>query len=120
MDLNKMIETVKAHPDYPRMGMIASHLGVVRRNSLKGGEVREVVVDFDHDKISKIINDIKEKEGIFEVIIDVREGRLEVGREIMAVVVGGDIRDRVFPALVDTVDRIKREAVRKQEVFCEP
>ena len=39
MDINKIIETLKEHPDYAKMGMIASHLGVVRGVSLKGKKV---------------------------------------------------------------------------------
>jgi molybdopterin synthase catalytic subunit len=39
MDLNEMIEKMKAHPDYEKMGMITSHLGVVRGTSRDGQTV---------------------------------------------------------------------------------
>ena len=55
--------------------------------------------------------------GIIEVLVETRDGQLNVGDEIMAVVVGGDIRDHVFPALIKTVDRIKKEGSRKKEEF---
>ena len=35
----------------------------------------------------------------------------------ISVVVGGDTRDHVFPALVETVNRIKTEAAKKKELF---
>ena len=44
-------------------------------------------------------------------------GRLSVGDEIMAVVVGGDTREHVFPALMDAVNRIKAEGTKKKELF---
>jgi molybdopterin synthase catalytic subunit len=40
-----------------------------------------------------------------------------VGEEIMAVVVGGDTRDHVFPALMSAVNRLKAEATTKKELY---
>jgi len=110
-----MIETLKKHPDYPKMGMIASHLGVVRQTSLKGGMVTGIEIEFDEDAIERIINSTKQKPGIVEVLIETSSGRLNVGDEIMAVVVGGDTREHVFPALIEAVDMIKREGASKKE-----
>jgi len=117
MDMNKAIDTLKRHPDFTKMGMIASHLGVVRGTSLNGQEVTGVEVYYDQEKILNIINETKKMPGIVEVLIETFEGRLNVGDEIMAVLVGGDTREHVFPALVETVDRIKTEAARKKEIF---
>jgi molybdopterin synthase catalytic subunit len=55
--------------------------------------------------------------GIFEVLVETCDGRLNVGDDIMAVVVGGDTRENVFPALMDTVNRIKAEGAQKKENF---
>lgn len=117
MDLAKIIKTFKDHPDYHKMGMIASHLGVVRENSLNGRKVREIEVAFDRDIIDKIISETIQMQGIYQVMVEVSEGKLDVGDEIMAVVVGGDTRDHVFPALIETVNRIKVQGGRKKEIF---
>lgn len=117
MNIEKMIKRVKDHPESAKMGMIASHLGVVRETSLKGGAVKEIHVRFNREVIDKIVHDAKQLPGIVEVLVDTNEGPLQIGDEIMAVVVGGDIRDRVFPALIETVDRIKKEGSLKKEVF---
>ena len=119
MDINKMIETMKEHPDYAKMGMIASHLGVVRGTSLNGKEVTGIEVVFDRDAVDRIVRDTKEMDGIVEVLVNTPGGRLQVGDEVMTVLVGGDIRDHVFPALVTTVNRIKAEASKKKEFFFE-
>ncbi len=117
MNLNKIIQTLKEHPDYPDMGMIASHLGVVRRTSLNGRPVTGIEVMFEEGAIRKTISDIENMPGIVKVIIETNEGSLNVGDEIMAVVVGGDTREHVFPALMAAVDRIKSECSRKKEFF---
>jgi len=117
MDVNKMIKTLKEHPDYPKMGMIASHLGVVRGTSLSGEKVKGIEVEFDQNVLKKIVSETRELEGIVEVLIDTVEGYLDVGEDIMVVAVGGDTREHVFPALVDTVNRIKTEATKKKEQF---
>jgi molybdopterin synthase catalytic subunit len=117
MNLNKIIQTLKEHPDYPKMGMIASHLGVVRETSLNGRRVTRIEVIFDEAVIHKITRDIEMMPGIVKVTIETNGGRLHVGDEIMAVVVGGDTREHVFPALMAAVDRIKTEGATKKEFF---
>ena len=117
MGIQKMIETLRNHPEAPKMGMIASHLGVVRGTSVSGRKVSAIEVTFDDDAVQEIISKIKEMNGIVDVLIETYGGRLKVGDEIMAVVVGGDIRDHVFPALMEAVDRIKEKGSHKKE-FC--
>jgi len=117
MDINKMIESLKARPDFHKMGMIASHLGVVRGTSLNGQEVTSIEVRYDLKKLNEISSDINKMPGIVEVLIETRDGRLNVGDDIMAVVVGGDTREHVFPALMDAVNRIKAEGAKKKENF---
>jgi len=116
MDLSKMIQTLKEHPDYPKMGMIASHLGVVRETSLGGDKVSGIEVIFDEDAVNRIVLKIKQMPGVVDVLVETSEGRLEVGDEIMAVAVGGDTREHVFPALIEAVDMIKREGASKKEI----
>ena len=115
MDLNKMIERVKKNTDPSRVGMITSHLGVVRRTSRDGREVTSLEVAYDQEALQAVVRDIKQMPGIAEVLVETREGRLNVGEEILAVVVAGDIRENVFPALVNAVNRIKKEASKKKE-----
>lgn len=117
IDLNRMIQTLKEHPDYSKMGMIASHLGVVRGNSLNGQEVIGIEVKFDQNTIDKILSETKELSGIIDVLIEISTGHLNVGDDIMAVVVGGDTREHVFPALMAAVNSIKTYGTKKKELF---
>jgi len=115
MDLNKMIERVRRGTDPSKVGMITSHLGVVRRTSRDGREVTSIEVAYDQGALQAIVREIRKMPGIAEVLVETREGCLSVGEEILAVVVAGDIRENVFPALVNVVNRIKKEASRKKE-----
>jgi len=111
----EMIEKIKTHPQYRQVGMILTHTGVVRGHSRDGKPVSEVEVRADRGALAKIIEDVKARPGIIEVLVSVREGRLGVGEEIMNVAVAGDIRENVFAALMDTVNRIKAEVTSKSE-----
>ena len=115
MDIQGMIKRVREHPEARKVGMIASHLGIVRGTSRSGAEVERIEVVYDYNVIRSIISDIRTMPGIIEVLVDTREGLLEVGDEILTVVVGGDIRENVFSALMTAVNRIKAEASKKKE-----
>ena len=117
MNLSKMIDDLRAHPEKKRIGMIASHLGIVRGVSRNGRDVSGIEVVYDHKIINNIINDINKLKGIVEVLVDINEGHLEVGDPILAVAVAGDLRENVFPALIETVNRLKKEASKKKESF---
>ncbi|MDB9822882.1 molybdenum cofactor biosynthesis protein MoaE [Deltaproteobacteria bacterium] len=117
MDLNEISARIRKHTDSHKMGMIASHLGLVRGSSRNGRKVVGIEVAYDQKTIDNIINQIKDMPGIVEVMVEINEGRLDVGDEILFVTVGGDIRENVFPALVQAVDLIKRNACRKKEIF---
>lgn len=117
MEIEKIIGKIKNHENSSGIGMIASHLGIVRGFSRNGRDVDGVHVKYDLHELDYIINDIKEMEGIIEVIVEINEGHLKVGDELMFVAVGGDIRENVFAALMEAVNRIKKSAASKEEIF---
>ena len=116
MDLNKMTATIKARPDFQQSGMIATHLGIVRSFSRNGSPVTAFDLSVNMEKIQEIIQDIRSMPGIIEILIETNQGHLKVGDEIVAIMVAGDTRDHVFPALTDAVDRFKSEAATEKEV----
>lgn len=117
MEIEKIIEKIKNHEDSSSIGMIASHLGIVRGFSRNGRDVDGVHVKYDMLELDDIINEIKKMEGIVEVIVEINEGHLKVGDELMFVAVGGDIRENVFAALMKAVNRIKKSSASKEEIF---
>ncbi|RLB84978.1 MAG: molybdenum cofactor biosynthesis protein MoaE [Deltaproteobacteria bacterium] len=119
MLVNKVLEKIKGHPQLGKMGMIATHLGLVRETSLDGALVQAMEVTFDLEAVERIARETKGLPGIVDVAVECNPGRLSVGEEVMAVAVGGDTREHVFPALIKAVDRIKKEATKKRELRLE-
>ena len=115
MNLMDMILRVKSHPDYKNAGMILCHNGVVRNTSRDGTPVSELFVKADRKRLEEILSEMKQREGIIEVLAQVKEGRLFPGDDIMLVVVAGDFRENVFQTLKDAVEAIKSEVTSKTE-----
>ncbi len=110
-----MIETVKTHPYYHKVGMILCHNGVVRGTSRDGAPVRVVRVRADRAAIERIVAEQKKRPGIIEILVEVHEGELKVGDDLLAIVVAGDIREHVIPVLVETLNLVKAHGTSKTE-----
>ena len=116
MDLTDMVNRAKSHPDYKKAGMILCHNGVVRNTSRDGKPVSDLFVKVNWKRLEEILCEMKGREGIIEVLAQVQEGRLAPGDDIMLVVIAGDFRENVFPALIDAVEAIKSEVTKKTEM----
>jgi molybdopterin synthase catalytic subunit len=119
MELQEMIRSVKARPDYPRVGMIACHNGVVRATSTDGRRVKGLYSSSDREALERILGEMRARPGIVEVAVHIFDGYRRVGEDVMLVVVAGDIRSHVFPVLEETVERLKNEVSKKEEHFLE-
>ena len=118
MDLNRMLKTIKQHPDYPKAGMILCHNGVVRATSRDGRAVTGLTVSVDHDRLAQIIEDHKQRPGIIEVLAEINENKpLSVGDDVMFLVVAGDIRENVIETLSDALNAIKSTVTHKTENY---
>ena len=118
MNINRLIETVKKHPDYDKAGMILCHNGVVRRTSRDGRKVSGLSITVDHERLRQVIHENKQKPGILEILVEIAENKhLSVGDDVMLLVVAGDIRENVIAALKDTLDAIKTFVTQKTEFF---
>ncbi len=115
LDMNRMIEIIKKNQDFKKVGMILCHNGIVREYSKDGRKVKALKVELDNVKLTDLINRIKKKPGIVDVLVKIREGKLSVGEDIMYVVIAGDIRENVFPALKEAVNSIKSYVIKKEE-----
>lgn len=122
--LDAWLKEAKAHPSAPKVGMYLIHNGTVRESAKS--QVREgkaspavsgMVFSYDPEKLRQIIDDAKALEGIFYLRVWLNQGQLQVGDDLMLVLIGGDIRPRVVDALQYLVGRIKEECVCEQELF---
>jgi len=118
MDITKTIAELKTRPEFAdNVGMILVHNGVVRGWSRADRRpVTAVEVTPDREKIEALRLEYQQRPGIFAVLIEARSGMLKPGDDLLFIVVAGDIRENVKPALSELLERIKAEAVVKSEV----
>ena len=118
MDLTRMLDSIKRHPAYHRAGMILCHKGIVRGTSRDGRKVSGLSIAVDHDKLQQVIETHKKKPGIIEILVEIAENRtLNVGDDIMLLVVAGNIRENVIAVLNDTLNDIKKTVTNKTEFY---
>lgn len=121
MDISATIARLKQDPEFARrVGMILIHNGIVRGTSRKDGrEVTCVAVSPDLARIAELCREYEKRPGIYKVLAEAAAGRLQVGDDLLFILVAGDFRENVKPVLAELLDRIKSEAVIKQET-CVP
>jgi molybdopterin synthase catalytic subunit len=118
MDINKMMQEIKNHPDFDRVGMVLCHNGVVRATSRDGREVKGLRVAADHEKLRQILAEQKQKPGILDIRVEIAEDRdLAVGDDVMLLLVAGDIRENVIAVLSETLNLIKSTVTDKTEYY---
>lgn len=117
MDITRTLQEVKKRPGFTEnVGMMLVHNGVVRAWSREGHEkVTSVTVSPDREKMRAICAEMEQQPGIFAIIAEANEGTLLPGDDLLFLVVAGDIREHVKATFAELLDRIKKEAVVKQE-----
>ena len=117
MNITHLIDTIKKHPNYDKVGMILCHNGVVRGTSRDGRNVSGLSVSVDYEKLEQIIREQKKRPGIIEILVEIAEGELSLGDDLMLLIVAGDIREHVIASLSDTLNAIKSTVTKKTEFF---
>lgn len=117
--IDKWLKEAKSDMEALNVGMYLVHNGTVRKTPRAqvrkgiddGSEVEKMEFSYDQKKIDKAIEEAKKLGGVFYVKVWLNEGLLDVGDDIMYVLVGGDIRPHVIDALQSLVEKIKTECV---------
>lgn len=101
----------------PEMGAIVTFLGVVRADGgIKGMNV-EVYKEMGEKELERLEREAHEKFEIEAVEIVHREGSLEVGENIVVILVGAKHRKEAFRACEYLIDELKeRVPIWKKEV----
>lgn len=123
MDL--WLKEAKEHEYASKVGMYLTHNGVVRESAkalVRHGDentqpVRGMVFDYDESKVEAVVADAYRQPGIYYVKVWLNRGQLQVGDDLMYVLVGGDIRPHVIAGLEYLVGRLKKECVTETELF---
>ena len=122
--MDEWLREAKADADAPQVGMYIVHNGVVRKTAKArarlGDETAAPVtgmkLSHDPETVNKVVADARNRDGIFYVRVWINEGLLEVGDDIMCVLIGGDTRPHVIDALQYLVGKIKAECVTEIEL----
>jgi len=114
--LDAWLAEMKASPEAGDVGMYLSHNGVVRSFSRDGREVTGMELSYDADGLAAALDVARAMPGIAFTRAWVNSGHLEVGDDIMYVIVGGDIREHVFDTLQSLVRTIKTTVVAETEL----
>lgn len=123
--MDEWMKEAKAHENAKKIGMYLTHNGIVRESAkakVRFGEentkaVSGMLFSYDQGKVDKAIEETLQMEGIYYVKAWLNEGNLNVGDDIMYVLIGGDIRPRVVDALQFLVGKLKNECVQETEIY---
>ena len=122
--VERWLREAKADARAADCGMFLIHNGVVRRSAKakvrQGDEsapdVTGMRFSYDREKVAAAIAETENMPGIACVRVWLNEGELQVGDDIMYVLIGGDIRPRVVDALQFLVGKLKDECVTEIEM----
>ncbi len=104
--------------------MYLTHNGVVRETPkalVRQGDASALPVtgmrfSYDRAKVEAAVAETYGLPGVYYVRVWLNEGELQVGDDIMYVLLGGDIRPHVIDGLQFLVGRIKSECVQETEL----
>ena len=112
--LGQLVERVKAHPDAPRAGAIATFTGRVRRHDDETDPATLQLAFERYDPVAterlrSIEADLEDRAGVYAVELFHRTGVIEDGEDIVFVVVLAGHRTEAFRAVEDGINRLKAE-----------
>ncbi len=122
LSIQPILDFIKSNERFSEVGAVACFFGFVKKFVKSGEEVKGLELEAYEEKaeeiFSEISEDIRKRPGIIDVTIHHVIGQLEIGDLIFIVMVAGKSRRDVFPALVEAVERAKRDATiwKKEEV----
>ena len=114
--LEQWLNEIKQTADPGELGMILLHNGVVRGTSKQGEAVGRMLLSYDGPALEKAIKEHKEREGIVNIRVWINSGELNIGEDIMLVLVAGRFRTDVLPVFESLIAKIKGEIVSEKEI----
>lgn len=120
--LDSLIKKARKNPSIRKAGAIGTFTGIVRELA---GEEKTARLEFEKYEpeaskvLDKIRDEIKQKEGILEVLIHHKTGVIEAGEDIVYIVIASAHRTELFPALSEAIERVKAEAPIWKKEFTE-
>lgn len=122
--MDEWLREAKQDKSAEKIGMYLVHNGTVRRtakakvrhNQNDAANVKGMLFSYDEKKVAAAVESVYQMEGIYYIRTWLNSGVLNVGDDLMYVLIGGDIRPHVVAALEALVERIKTECVVEREI----
>ena len=122
--LDVWLKEAKKDPQALKAGMFLVHNGtvretpkaLVRQGTDDGTKVIGMDFTYDEEKVGQAVAEALKLKGICCVKAWLNRGQLQVGDDIMYLLVGGDIRPNVIGALEFLLEKIKSECVSEIEL----
>ncbi len=120
--LEDLIKRVRQEPQIRKAGAIGTFTGIVRKMT---GDTKTDRLEFEKYEpeaskaLDRIREEIKQKEGILEVLIHHKTGVIEAGEDIVYIVIAAAHRTELFPALSEAIERVKAEVPVWKKEFTE-
>ncbi|MGB9716519.1 MAG: molybdenum cofactor biosynthesis protein MoaE [Thermodesulfovibrionales bacterium] len=115
--IEKWINDVRSSAKPDDLGMILIHNGIVRGTSKDGKKVRGIHLSYDKEKLNSLITEFSKNKGILAIKVWINEGTLNIGDDIMYVLIAGRFRNDVLATFEELLSKIKREIVSEREFF---
>ena len=123
--MDEWLKEAKKDKNASKIGMYLVHNGIVRESSKAKVRYNEentkpvvgMKFSYNEAKLNQVIKDTYEMPGIYYIKTWLNDGILNVGDDIMYILIGGDIRPHVIDALDSLVSKIKNECVIEEEIY---
>lgn len=120
--LEALIKKARKNPAIRKAGAIGTFSGIVRE--LAGNEITSKLEFEKYEPeaskaLDRIREELKQKEGILEVLIHHKTGVIKAGEDIVYIVIASAHRAELFPALSEAIERLKAEAPIWKKEFTE-
>ncbi|MBS7640587.1 MAG: molybdenum cofactor biosynthesis protein MoaE [Candidatus Bathyarchaeia archaeon] len=118
-DIKTLLSEIKGVSE--EVGAVIIFVGSARGIGNDGGRVLRLEYDAYEEvavkTLEKIIGDLRDKYGIIDAVVEHRIGQVNVGEDIVYVLVASKHREEGFKAAIEIVERLKREApIWKKEI----
>ncbi len=116
-----LVGKIRENADFERVGAVGTFTGVVREME---NDERVLYLEFEsydevtRKKLGEIENELKKRDGVVDVKIFHKTGKVLAGEDIVHVVVAGSHRKEVFSTLIDSMELVKKIVpIWKKEVL---
>ncbi len=118
MDISKKIAEMKKTPKFAEnVGMVLVHNGMVRGKSRDGQLVSSLRVKPNYARIEQLREKYLQAVGIFDIVVEAKEGEFMPGEDLLFIIVAGDIRPNVKKVLSELLEEIKTTCFEKKEIL---